>query len=330
MKETPKTPFYKKKWFIALMAFILLGTIYGNDDSQQQNTNTQNLVSVETTQEPQEEIAVIETSEPEPIIEEVVEEPIVEEPEVIDVVIEEHIVEENTFIEALVTNVTDGDTITVSHNGLEQKVRLILVDTPETVHPNKGVQFFGAEASNYTREQLLNKTVYLEKDVSETDKYGRYLYYVWLARPKTNNPTDEELFTMNFNSLLLENGYAQMSTYPPDIKYESQFLTRQSIARENSYGLWNVDNATAWEIAQNPPAPEPVNEPVGFVANEEPVEEVQAVPVSVQYIGNANTRKFHKPRCGSVKQMNESNKREINTRDEAINGGYVPCKKCNP
>ena len=65
----------------------------------------------------------------------------------------------------------------------------------------------------------------------------------------------------------------------------------------------------------------------------EPVEEIEEVaePVAeVNYIGNANSYKFHKPECSSVDQMNESNKVLISTRDEAIENGFEPCQRCNP
>lgn len=85
----------------------------------------------------------------------------------------------NTFEEATVTRVVDRDTIEVNLAGKKYKLRLVGVDTPETVHPSKPVEFYGLEASNYTKSQLTGKKIYLQKDVSETDKYGRLLRYVW-------------------------------------------------------------------------------------------------------------------------------------------------------
>ena len=75
----------------------------------------------------------------------------------------------------------DGDTIEVDMNGSQYTVRYIGMDTPETVHPTRGVEPYGHEASKRNRELVEGKTVYLEKDISETDRYGRLLRYVYLA-----------------------------------------------------------------------------------------------------------------------------------------------------
>lgn len=141
------------------------------------------------------------------------------------------------YQEALVYDIVDGDTVKVKINDQTYKLRLILVNTPETVHPNKNVEFYGKEASKFTEEQLLDKTVYLEKDVSETDRYGRLLRYVWLELP-SEEPTDKEIYQYCFNSILLEKGYAKLSTHPPDVKYLKQFKTRNRIARQNKAGLY--------------------------------------------------------------------------------------------
>lgn len=122
----------------------------------------------------------------------------------------------------LVTRVVDGDTIEIDGG---TKVRLIGIDTPETVDPNRPVGCYGKEASDFTKSQLVGKQVRLEKDVSETDKYGRLLRYVWIG---------DSLF----NKKLVEEGYAQVSTYPPDVKYQEIFLTAQTNARNGNKGLW--------------------------------------------------------------------------------------------
>lgn len=145
---------------------------------------------------------------------------------------------DNNFIEATVLKVIDGDTFEANINGINEKVRLILVNTPETKHPEKDVEFFGQEAYNFTKTQLEGKTVYLEKDISSRDKYGRLLYYVWITRPSSNNPTNLEISNYCFNSILVENGYAQVSTYPPDLKYLTQFKEKEKIAIDNKIGLW--------------------------------------------------------------------------------------------
>jgi endonuclease YncB( thermonuclease family) len=122
-----------------------------------------------------------------------------------------------------VIKVVDGDTIRLD-NG--QTVRYIGIDTPETVHPTKGVECFGQEAKVRNIELVLNKTVRLEKDVSETDRYGRWLRYVYV---------DDTLI----NRTLVAEGFAVSSSYPPDIAKQSLFQDAQQSARSANVGLWS-------------------------------------------------------------------------------------------
>lgn len=128
---------------------------------------------------------------------------------------------------ARVTRVIDGDTIEVDINGSVYRVRYIGIDTPETVHPSKPQECFGEEASERNRQLVEDKIVRLEKDVSETDVYGRLLRYVWVG----------DIFV---NDYLVRQGYAYASTYPPDVKYAEQFVQAQTEARENNRGLWAI------------------------------------------------------------------------------------------
>ena len=100
---------------------------------------------------------------------------------------------------------TDGDTIEVSIDGRTCRVRYIGIDTPETVHPGKGVEWMGPEATEANRRLVEAQAVLLEKDVSETDKYGRLLRHVWVG-------------DLMVNAEPVRQGYAQVSTYPPDVK----------------------------------------------------------------------------------------------------------------
>ncbi len=125
--------------------------------------------------------------------------------------------------EYVVQRVVDGDTIELLDG---RKVRYIGVNTPETKDPRRAVQCFGKEAYLKNKELVEGKHVRLEKDVSETDKYGRLLRYVYM----------NDLFV---NDYLVRNGFAQVSTYPPDVKFQEQFLQAQKEARENKRGLWS-------------------------------------------------------------------------------------------
>lgn len=125
-----------------------------------------------------------------------------------------------------VLRVVDGDTIVVKYNGKDEKVRLIGVDTPESVHPNETKNTEeGIKTSEYTKKRLTGKTVELELDVQERDKYGRILAYVYI---------DGEMY----NKELLKLGYAKLATYPPNVKYVDDFTKLQKEARENKVGLW--------------------------------------------------------------------------------------------
>ena len=131
---------------------------------------------------------------------------------------------------AYVTKVVDGDTIIVDINGEKHTIRILGVDTPETVDPRKSVQCFGKEASNETKKLLSGKEVILQKDVSDTDKYKRLLRFVYLPLEDGNY-----LFIDDY---LIREGYAKVLTIPPDVKYGEQFLDAQREARLEKRGLW--------------------------------------------------------------------------------------------
>jgi len=137
-----------------------------------------------------------------------------------------------------VVEVVDGDTLKVNLAGEEYKVRLIGVNTPETNHPVKRVEPYGPEAKAFTKKMLTGRTVYLEFDVQEKDRYGRLLAYVWLEKP--TQITDEEIRTKMFNAILLLEGYAQVMTVQPNVKYVDYFLQYQREAMESGKGLWGL------------------------------------------------------------------------------------------
>jgi micrococcal nuclease len=128
--------------------------------------------------------------------------------------------------------VIDGDTIEIE-NG--EKVRYIGIDTPEIVDPRKPVQCFGAEASKKNKELVEGKMVRLEKDVTDKDKYGRLLRYVWVDNLSTGS--GQALFV---NLELVKQGFATSSTYPPNVKYQKEFLAAEKEAKESKRGLWGA------------------------------------------------------------------------------------------
>jgi len=131
----------------------------------------------------------------------------------------------------LVTKVVDGDTIEVMINGKNEKLRLLGVDTPETVDPRKSVECFGKESSNKANEVLLNKKVKLVSDETQgdKDKYGRLLRYVY---------REDGVF---YNKWIIENGYAHEYTYNKPYKFQTEFKQAEKTARENQLGLWSPE-----------------------------------------------------------------------------------------
>ena len=117
---------------------------------------------------------------------------------------------------AVVNRIVDGDTIHVTFHGQDLDVRLIGIDTPETVDPSQPVQCFGEQASRLTHRSLTGRTVRLEFDVERHDRYGRTLAYVWL---------DGHLF----NRRLVAGGYAVVDTYPPNVRYVESSRRRRRL-----------------------------------------------------------------------------------------------------
>ncbi len=144
---------------------------------------------------------------------------------------------------ATVLRVVDGDTIEVEIEGEAFKVRYIGIDTPETVDPRRPVGCFGEEASAANRALVEGLIVGLEADVSDTDVFGRLLRYVWLD--------SEEMV----NAMLVRDGYAQSSAYPPDVRHQELFDSLESAARSEGRGLWGpVCQETPTEAPAGSPA----------------------------------------------------------------------------
>jgi micrococcal nuclease len=144
----------------------------------------------------------------------------------------------------IVSNVVDGDTLDVTVNGVEQRVRLLGIDTPETKHPQKPVECFGQEAAAQAAELLQGQVVLLENDESQgdTDQYDRLLRFVWLP--------DGRLV----NYLLIADGYAFEYTYDLPYTYQQQFQAAQETAREQQRGLWAPSACNGERQAEAPTA----------------------------------------------------------------------------
>lgn len=131
---------------------------------------------------------------------------------------------------ATVVRVVDGDTVVVDIDGHDETVRLIGIDTPETVKPNSPVECFGPEASAFTKHLLPEGTlVRLERDVEARDDYGRLLAYLYLAGDGTF-----------VNLLLARQGYAALLTFPPNVAHVDEFVDAAEAARVDGLGLWSA------------------------------------------------------------------------------------------
>lgn len=129
-----------------------------------------------------------------------------------------------------VDRVVDGDTVKLMINGVSQSVRIIGIDTPETVHPRMDVQCYGPEASARAKELLEGKTVQLEQDLSqgETDRYGRLLGYLTLEDGR------------DFGRIMIEEGYAEEVTYDGWYEKQGRYKFYEDVAREQGVGQWSA------------------------------------------------------------------------------------------
>lgn len=205
-------------------------------------------------------------------------------------------VAEHGLITARVKEVVDGDTVRVIlEKGGEEKVRLIGVDTPESTGE---VEPFGREASEFTREKLEGRQVWLELDVEERDRYGRLLAYLWTQKPRVDAVKDETVRKGMFNAELLLSGYARVMTVPPNVKYADYFVNYQREAREETRGLWGLPGESA--------------QPEQY------------------YVASARSNKYHRPDCRWGKQISPANLVRFDTVDAALDTGYQPCRACKP
>lgn len=139
--------------------------------------------------------------------------------------------DEAKVTEAVVERVIDGDTVKVRlKNGQTEDVRFLLIDTPETVNPEKPVQPYGPEASRFTKEALpAGSEVLLERDESKADRYGRLLAYVW---------ADGKMI----NQELLRKGLARVAyIYEPDTRYVETFQKIEDEAKGEKLGVWQTN-----------------------------------------------------------------------------------------
>lgn len=205
-----------------------------------------------------------------------------------------------------VVKVVDGDTIKVDLEGEKYTIRMIGIDTPESVHPDESKNtIYGQKASDYAKGIFSEgQTVYLSRDVSDRDKYDRLLRYVWLEKP--NNVNDEtEIREKMYNAKVLLDGYANTYEYAPDNTLFGLFLAFESEAAEQKRGLW----------AENGLNTENIDRAAAQIESEEDI-----------FIGNKNSKKLHSSYCTDLPQ--EKNRVYFDSKEEAIEQGYEIDTKC--
>ena len=219
---------------------------------------------------------------------------------------------------ATVTRVVDGDTAHVRlANGTTEKVRFIGVNTPESTTRHEP---FGEEASAYTKKKLpIGTRVWLETDAELRDRYGRLLAYVWMSKPTKadadGRATAEQAEERMLNAWLMRDGFAQVMTIPPNVRYQDYFLELQRRARDAGRGLWGLESDSS-DAEGDAAAAKSVSGGSGKSGS--------------AFVGNRNSMKFHEADCRWVREMNPDNKVAFKSRAAAVKAGYVPCKVCRP
>lgn len=150
---------------------------------------------------------------------------------------------------AVVESVVDGDTINVDIDGESFRLRYIGMDTPEVESTDPAVKQFADAATAANAALVDGEEVYLEMDVSETDQFGRLLRDVWVVG------ADGEMILVNLE--LVRRGYAQVATFPPDVKYADLLTDAQESARAEGLGLWSADGSAAPSASPASSSPPP-------------------------------------------------------------------------
>ena len=200
-----------------------------------------------------------------------------------------------------VLRVIDGDTIDIHYGEKKERIRLLNVDTPESVHPDKTRNTsLGKQASDYTKKRLAGKFVSLEFDGKKRGKYGRLLAYVILDNT-------------NFNLELVQNGWSPYYTkYGESKRYHEKFRLAQEQAQLRGKHIWIDPAGQAAEYR-------------GFA-----VSPLSTKPLArIEFFhGNTSSRIFHGPDCRYFR-CNACTK-IFSSRNAALGAGYSPCQVCSP
>ena len=213
-------------------------------------------------------------------------------------------------------SVVDGDTIRIIYKGSSEKVRLLLIDTPETNHDTLGEQPYGPEAKEFTKQLFAGQDeVYLEFDVSYRDKYKRLLAYVY---------TQDGI---SVQEQLLKSGLARVAyIYDPNTKHVDRFKSIQKTAQQSAIGIWSVEDY----VTNRGYDKEAYDETTGKSSDE--YQKIEDTTITNQnrcdIKGNINAKGnkiYHMP--GQLDYENTVAEEMFCTEEEAEVAGFIPAKR---
>lgn len=215
-----------------------------------------------------------------------------------------------------VIRVVDGDTIVIDYNGKPEKVRLLCVNTPESVHPDRKQNVpMGKVASRFAKKRLVGKYVDLEFEGNRTrGKYRRLLSYVFV---------DGE----NLNLELVREGLSPYYTkYGLSENYDRDFREAERFARHHRLNIWGDTALTSKYFRLKSKWGQKRSETTRRTQSYQPM----AKSDTGQYVGSSKSNKFHRPSCVYVTKIKSENLISFESREVAVNYGYIPCKVCHP
>jgi len=214
--------------------------------------------------------------------------------------------------ETLITEVTDGDTIVIQGG---ERVRLLGINTPE-----KGEEYY-QEAKDFLKDKIFHKEVFLEKDKTDRDRYGRLLRWIWL---------DDELV----NSEIVKNGFGIAKKYELDTKYQDLIEKAEQQAVENNVGIWSAqktteDKTNETEELESESKNESENKSEK-TENENNDCMALGCPSGTQFAGSKNSDIYHSCICSYAQKISKENLVCFKSAEETEDSGYRACKICNP
>ncbi len=230
-----------------------------------------------------------------------------------------------------IVKVVDGDTIDVDINGKIERIRMIGINTPETVDPKKPVECFGKEASDKAKELLSGREVRLEVDTTQTDrdKYNRLLRYVW---------REDGLF---YNLEIIKQGYAYEYIYDLPYRYQKEFKAAQNDAESKKLGLWANNACVQGEFGQNQAAvssfstsgssSQSTEQSSTKTAPQAQAEKTSGVCLIKGNISSSKEKIYHVEGCGSYNKTvidTDAGEKWFCTEDEAVKAGWRKAKNC--